>query len=76
MSDFYSQFVVPILASAVPDPGLFLAILCQLAEGNPALEDALIAAVGEMGRQHLAEAAGLEAIRDFRQLHPKHGGTA
>lgn len=75
MTDFQSGFASPILASALPDPARFLAILCQMAEANPALQDALIATVREMARRHLAEAAGLKATRDLRRLARK-GGAA
>lgn len=76
MSDFQHLFVAPILSSTQPDPGRFVAIICQMAEANPALQDALIDAVREMARHHLAEAAALKACRDLRRLQRKDGGAA
>ena len=76
MSDFQSGFAAPFLASVLPDPVRFLSVLCLIAETNPALQDALIAAVGEMGRHQMAEAAALEATRDLRRLRRKHGGAS
>lgn len=75
MTDFQARFMAPILASAQFDPLRLLTILCDRAEGNEVLQDALIDAVEEMARAFLAEAAGLEAALNLRRLTRKGEGT-